>query len=357
MKRLIFSVLFAKSKRLDHAMILGFFIGGGLITKSPAMIFYLWLFISIVIFGNLQKTFKKDYKNIFVGLAAIVIISQGINSILMLGPGFSQIGARNMDYVFSFKEVVSHPLNPLIGNLKSTVNWLWLLFTPPVFIAVILAFFNKKRLSAKLFVLLICLAPLLAQAGIAKVYTSRYILYASIPLVVLASSGIYCLISQKKNILKLLGLGVIVTAIVVTFIYVTIPVKAPMSHDMRSGYLEEWTAGWGNKEISSYLVDLANKGDNIVVFTEGYFGTMPDGIQIYTEGTKNLTVVGSPPDVRNLPEGLINSAKTNKNFLIVNQSRNKLTQADLNKLTLINEFSKPSRTNGTHETLQFFQLK
>lgn len=354
---LIFSVLFAKSKRLDHAMILGFFLGGGLITKSPAIIFYLWFVLALVILGNLSKISRSNIKDLVLGIIAILFISQAINSVLRLGPGFSQIGARNADYVFTIKEVLGHPFNPLIGNLRSTTSWLWLLLTPPVFITVFLGLLNKKRLPEKIFILLICLAPLFAQGLIAKVYTTRYILFASTPLLVLAASGIYCLLNRKQLLLKLTAIAAIFTPLFISFIYITNPEKAPMSYDMRSGYLEEWTAGWGNKEITDYAIDLASKGERVVIFTEGYFGTMPDGLQIYTEGHKNITVVGSPPEVSRIPDGLLNSDKTNKNFLVVNKSRNHLNTADLSKLTLVKEFPKPVRKDGTRQVLQFFELK
>lgn len=352
-----FSVLFAKTKRLDHAMILGFFIGGGLITKSPAIIYYFWTLLAVIFFGKINFSKKEQIKSLFFGAVAIVLISQGINSILRLGPGFSQIASRNQDYVFSWREVLQHPFNPLTGNLKSTVSWLWLLFTPSIFITALLGFLDKKRIKQALFILLVSLAPLIAQAFIAKVYTSRYILYASIPLIILSSLGIYWLLQRKGVIIKALGVISLLIPVIVSAIYVIDPLKAPMSYDMRNGYLEEWTAGWGNKEIAQYLIAEESAGNKVVVFTEGYFGTMPDGLQIYTEGHKNITVVGSPPDVRRIPEGLLNSAKTNKNYLVVNQSRDHLSPADLAKLTLIKEFPKPTRIDGTHETLQFFELK
>ena len=351
------SILFARSKRLDHAMILGMFLGGGLITKSPAVVFYLWIILALIFFGDIKKLSKVQIKNIILGLLAIVIISQGINSILRLGPGFSTIGARNQDYVFSWKEVLTHPLNPLIGNLKSTISWLWLLFTPSIFVITFFSFLNKKKLLPILFVLLICAAPLFAQASIAKVYTSRYILFASIPLLTLSALSINWMMKKRSLLWQIITIIVIAIPLYFSYLYTLDPQKAPMSFDMRNGYLEEWTAGWGNREISNYLKDLEDQGNNVVVFTEGYFGTMPDGLQIYTEGHKNITVVGSPPDVNHLPEGLVKSAKTNKNFLIVNQSRNHLSQADLDKLILVSEFPKPQRLDGTHETLQFYALK
>lgn len=354
---LVFSIIFARTRRLDVAMILGFIIGGGLITKSPAIIFYLWIIIALAFFARINQISKRQILEVVAGLVAVFLVSQGINSILRLGPGFSMIGSRNQDYVFSLKEVLIHPLNPLIGNLKSTLNWLWLLFTPPVFIISFFSLLNKKKIWPALFVFLICLLPLFAQGAIAKVYTSRYIMFASIPLLSVAASGFYWVLIQKKVILNLLILLMILTPIFVSAIYITNPQSAPMTFDMRSGYLQEWTAGVGNKEIANYIIDLESQGKKIVVFTEGYFGTMPDGLQIYTEGHPNITIVGSPPNVSRLPDGLINSAKTNMNFFVVNKSRNKLKSADLEKLILIKEFPKASRLDGTQEVLQFYLLK
>jgi len=350
------SLLFAKTKRLDHAMLLGFAIGGGLITKSPAIFFYAWLGLCLI-FTQKISDLKKNYKNLFLGLLAVILISQGIYSVLRLGPGFGMIGSRNQDYVFSFKEVLTHPLNPFIGNFKTTINWLWLLFTPPIVVTLFLSFFYKKYLRYSLLLFIAALLPLLAQASIAKVYTSRYILFAVDLFIPLCALGIYWLSERKGKIIKLLSPLVIVVPIFISFIYLLSPLSAPMSFDMRNGYLEEWTAGWGQKEIAQYLIKLESEGNKIVVFTEGYFGTLPDGLQIYTEGHKNITIVGSPPEVNHLPEGLVNTSEENLRFLVINKSRNHLPPTDIEKLTLITEYPKAVRLDGTREYLQFFRLR
>lgn len=353
---LCFSFIFARSRRLDHAMILGFIIGGGLITKSPATIFYFWLALGLVFFSNFFKLNLSQKKDLLIGMVAIVIISQGIYSVLRLGPGFNMIGSRNQDYVFSFKEVLNHPLNPLVGNLKSSLNWFWVLFTPPLFLSLFLSFLPRKNYSQLFFVLFACLAPLFGQAAIAKVYTSRYILYAAIPLITLIGYGLGWLLENKKAYFKFF-LVFITFPLYLSYQYVFDPVNAKMTRDMRSGYLEEWTAGWGNREVTNYFISLNKQGRKVVAFTEGYFGTMPDGLQIYTEGYPNINIVGSPPQVMNLPEGLLNSDKNNANFFVVNKSRNLLSSSNLNKLNLVQEFTKPQRPDGTQEVLQLFQLK
>ena len=60
---LVFSLSFARSHRTDMAMLAGFAIGGGLLTKSPAIFFYLWLLLCFVFPLN-YISLRKDAKKI-----------------------------------------------------------------------------------------------------------------------------------------------------------------------------------------------------------------------------------------------------------------------------------------------------
>ena len=138
---------------------------------------------------------------------------------------------------------------------------------------------------------------------------------------------------------------------------VTNPEKADLPRSERSGYLEEWTAGTGQKDVANYLLSEEAKGNKVVVFTEGTFGTLPDGLQIYTEGHKNITIVGSTPNIYVIPDGLLNSDKSNQRYYVLNASRNHLPASEMAKLELIKEFPKSVRPDGSHESLLFFRLK
>ena len=354
---LFFSVLFAKTQRLDHAMLLGFVIGGGLLTKSPAIIFYLWLGISLLFFYRPKGNILKSLGRLLLGLIAVVGISQAMYSILRLGPAFNMIGSRNQDYLFTWSEVLTHPLNPLVGNLKTTLNWLWLLLTPTVLVSIIFALLAKKKRLSFFFLCLVFLFPILGQAALAKVYTSRYILFAVISLVPLFGFGFHWLITRKGILIKLSSIFLIAVPLAISLLTVFSPEKAPLSFDMRNGYLEEWTAGWGQKDIASYLIDQEAKGESLVVFTEGYFGTLPDGLQIYTEGHKDIIIVGSNPYVSSIPDGLLNTSPDNQSFLVLNKSRNHLTPEALKKLQLIKEYPKAIRLDGSQEVLQFYRYQ
>ena len=134
------------------------------------------------------------------------------------------------------------------------------------------------------------------------------------------------------------------------------PEKVNMPRRMRHGYLEEWTAGWGQRDLGSFLVNLASQGETIVVGAEGYFGTLPDGLQIYTEGQPNITVIGVGQPAVDIPEALKNTSRENLIFLVINKSRNSLKPHNLEQLQLIKSYKKPARPDGTQEELQVYQL-
>ena len=138
--------------------------------------------------------------------------------------------------------------------------------------------------------------------------------------------------------------------------YILTPDKVNMPWRMRNGYLEEWTAGWGQRDLGNFLVNLSNQGKTIVVGAEGYFGTLPDGLQIYTEGLPNVTVIGVGQPAVKIPEALENTSKENLIFLVINKSRNNLKPHDLQRLELIKSYPKPIRSDGTQEELQVYQL-
>jgi 4-amino-4-deoxy-L-arabinose transferase-like glycosyltransferase len=347
---LVFFKKFLDRRSLDWAMLTGIAIGAGLLTKSPAIIYYLWIFLLTFFTLKPQKENKKSLMILVIGAFYILVISQGLNAILKLGPNSAMAGSRNLDYVYTFKEVLSHPQTPIVGNLKTVWRWLWVLLTPTALIGIFLSYKisdNKKYF----YLLLLCsLLPLLGLSSIAKVFTSRYILFAVYPLIPLAALGL----SKLKPVLLYLLLAIPLT---LSLWNIYAPASAPLPYDMASGYYRGWTSGWGQKEIASYLIDLQSQGKKSVVFTEGFFGTLPDGLQIYTQSYPDITVVGSDPIAKRLPEGLLGTSKTNERFFVINSSRNMLEPTDLAKLELIKEYPKFKNEDGTFDSLQFFKLK
>ncbi len=370
---LVFGIIFVKTTRFDIAMLLGFVLGGALLTKSPAIFFYAWQAVLFLFFSK-NLFLKKQRNNTLVRIAKYVfgyftafVISQAMFNILRLGPNFHLINSRNQDYIFSFNELLNHPLNPLIGNLKSSLFWLIILFTWPIIIFIFSSFFDKKQRKNSLSLLSLCLIPLFAQAFVAKVYTPRYILFATTPLLVLAGLGIKPLFNNLKN--KNLRFFLPALLLIFPFIrsvgYVTRPENTPMPQRMRNGYFEMWTAGTGQKQVAEYLIKRLsqNNNKNIIVGTEGFFGTLPDGLQIYTQDHPRIIVIGVGI-ISSMPEALTNSLSdpNNEVYLLVNKTRNLLPQNDLAQLELIAEYPKAKLSQEpirgiTQEVLQFYRLR
>jgi 4-amino-4-deoxy-L-arabinose transferase-like glycosyltransferase len=318
----------AKTKRLDYSLILGLILGLAWLTKSPA-IYFIVLFLITYFSINFKKIKLYDIYLIAVPL----IISFVIYNILRLGPQFHMIALRNKDYVHPLFEVLKHPLDPLKPHLLDYIHLIFFYISLPV----LFALFAKNK-----YLLILCcwaFLPVISNSAMAKVFTARYILYCIPSLLIIISLGLDNLLKKYKY--SFLLFLFFIPSIILIFNLYTKPqqVKLP-AIDM--GYLIDWTSGWGIKEASIYLKNRSKKV-NVIVGTEGYFGTLPDGLQIYTQSTNQLTVFGVGVNIEKIPEKLIDAQNYGDEvYILFNQSRLKISKTELDKLTLISKYPKPN---------------
>ncbi|HKB88335.1 MAG TPA: glycosyltransferase family 39 protein [Patescibacteria group bacterium] len=351
----IFAYLAFTKERLDFALLSGFALGGAWLTKSPALFFALmlptlWLFI---------KSPKRLIKIIPLTLVTI-IIGYGIFSILHLGPNFELIARRNLDYVYPINHFLTTPFDPLKPWLLQ--SWQWLVMMGPWSLLVILLIgllVNWRKHWKEILVLSIWfLGPIFVESEFAKVLTARYILFTIPFLITIASSAF---LEERKNTMKVLAVILALFAVQsLTFDYnlLTNPAKANLPRSERSGYLEEWTAGQGISEAAKYIQNyqLQNPSKKIVIGTEGYFGTLPDGLEAYLNNDKQITIIGVGLNFSEVPTPLLDSQKSgNATFLVINNDRFK-GDASKENLKLIAEYPKAIRPDGTHQSLLFFEL-
>jgi 4-amino-4-deoxy-L-arabinose transferase-like glycosyltransferase len=347
----------AKEKRLDLAMITGILLGLGLITKSPALFFALLLPTTLLLFNFQEKSWPIQLTKL-VGLWGVVyFFGIAIYSLLRLGPEFHMIAIRNKDYIFSFREVLAHPLNPFWGNLKSAAEWFRILLTPLCFIGAIAGgvLVVKRHLKEGALLWLWLLVPLLGQSAIAKVYTARYVLFTVPFLLIFAAYALtWVFLSLKSKLLAVVVLVLIFFFPVYQLaLFLVSPQKAWLPANERSGYLEIWTAGYGIKEAADYLKTVA-RSQKVLVGTEGYFGTLPDGLQLYLEGVPNITIIGVGQPIKEVSSQLTNGLKDNRVFLLVNNSRFLMTSR--HGLRLLDQYPKAADKNGKRENLLFFEV-
>jgi 4-amino-4-deoxy-L-arabinose transferase-like glycosyltransferase len=348
-------------KRLDYSLLAGFSLGGAWLTKSPALFFAL-LSPSLLMFINKGKKAEAQFfaiaKSLFYIFLAI-IIGYAFYNILRLGPNFHMISSRNLDYVYPLNHVFSSPLDPLKPFLLQAYGWIWSMGTWPLFILSIIGIFiNFAKYPRQILLLLgLWLIPVVIQAEFAKVLTARYLLF-TVPYLIALSSLAFTNLKKWSLAAYLLLLIFLVQSLLFNYFLVTNPVKANLPRSERSGYLEEWTAGHGIKETADYIkhIRLENPSEKIVIGTEGYFGTLPDGLQMYLQDSPEITVIGVGLNFSDIPTPLKESkAYGNRTFMLINNERFK-GDADKLGLKLIAEYKKAERPDGTKQSLMLYEL-
>lgn len=347
---LLFSLLLAKFRRLDLSLILGIILGLAWLTKSPAIYFICLSFLTFIV---LNFSFKKIKYIFFPSIS--FLISFLIYNILRLGPQFHMIAVRNRDYVWPISEILKHPLDPLKPHIGDIIAIYSQYISWPILTAVLLSviiLFSKKILNTRLsagkakYLILntILIAwwflPLIASASIAKVFTARYILFTLPPLIILFSLAINYLIDLNKKIIFLVPLLFILNIIWIINISIK-PFNAKLP-STEVGYLQDWTSGWGIRNVSEFLKSRS-KVANVIVGTEGYFGTLPDGLQIYTDGVKRLTIFGVGLGFDKIPEKLIDAKNHGDEvYILANKSRLDLLPEEMNKVSIVLSYEKPN---------------
>lgn len=337
---LYLSISLAKKPRLDLSLILGAVLGLAWLSKSPAVYFIVLSLLTFIVYN--PKNYKKVYLPILSAFIAFIIYN-----ILRLGPQFAQIAIRNRDYIWPLSEILRHPLDPLIPHLKDVVNLsLYYISLPLLLSPILYLFFSKKIKIDRSFLIYFawCFLPLVANAAMAKVFTARYFLYV-LPSFILILSYFLKPLFSKKYLVILLILFIPNLWRIYQISFNPQNLKLPSTE---TGYVSGWTSGWGIKESADYLISRSKEA-NVIVGTEGYFGTLPDGLQIYTNQIPQLTVFGVGIDIIEIPAKLIDAKNHGDEvYLLFNSSRLKLSSMDTDKLTLIKNIAKP---DGDHLVL------
>lgn len=353
-----FIYLTAKNMRLDTAMLAGFTLGGAWLTKSPAL-FFLLLSPTVALLFFRDSDNKTWYIVKFLMLLAVSFgIAFGMYNILRLGPNFHLIAQRNQDYVSPISHIWTNPWDPFRFHFHRVGEWIWNLGPWPIYlIAALSIVFGWRKYKWSILVLLgWFLFPILVNSMYAKAFTTRYVLFAMPYLFILAGSFIAVKFKFKKYIIAVLLALFFGISIYKNWLIATNPEKANLPQVMRSGYLQEWTNGSGIKESAEYIIGRQQEtGEEIVVGTEGYFGTLPDGLQMYTQDYPQITVIGVGLDLTQIPQDLLNAKKDGKEvYLAANSSRLSpgFWESEVGNLEIVLEFPKTLRDENTREYVQ-----
>lgn len=325
------SVLLVRKIRLDIAFILAFVLGGGLLTKSSAIFSVYLLPLTLVLFDFKNKDWKRNLIK-WVAFALIaVVLSQIFYNILRLSPFFHIIAQKNTIFVYPFSEWINHPFTFFVGNLVGLTKWLFTYLTPFYVILIISAFIlnYKKLLREKILLTLYFLLPFLALALFGKVIFPRFIFFMSIYLLPLAALGLTEIINYTNNFFKKRKLGNVSIPVLIIIFFVIYPIKvsldfifnperAAIADSDKNQYILDWPAGKGVSESIEFFEQQAKNG-KIFIATEGTFGLMPAGLDIYLGNNSNITTKGFWPIEDEMPQEIIDKAREMPTFLVFYQ--------------------------------------
>ena len=355
-----FAIWLVTSLRLDIAMVLGYLLGGAVLTKTPGLLNLFLLPLTIIGFKNKGGSHTLAKLIILCGVAiAIALI---MYNMLRLGPNFQMLSSRNTDYVFSPLELMGRPLDPFIPHFHDIADWFPRLFTWPILLSVLMGIiyilfgiwqqsFRGQSLLGGI-ILLWAFIPLLLNMGFLRTFTARYLL-PSIPLLlVVAGFGVTKLLPRLAYIKRfpviLMLIVLLPLPLYFNYFLLTSPDKATLPREERKGYFEDWTAGYGFKDISNFLLEKS-KERKVVLGTEGFFGTLPDGIQIYLDKSE-IAIVGSSATIS---AQIRNAAKDNLTYFLGNK---KSLEGSVENVVLIKEYPKFKSLDAPQDATVLYQV-
>lgn len=291
------AIFLVRTARLDAAMILGLVIGFGLLTKTPAMFFYLLLPLTLFL-----GKFRWKLVPLFT---LVVIFSQGIYSILRLFPLFNMINQKNHEFILTFSKFLENPWLNFWGNLRTLISWEVGYLTIPVVLLIILAF--KKHFRLSLILVCVFLIQVAYMSVFNKVIYPRFLLTFTPYLLILAAVG---LSSFDKRKLIFVAILVFIYPLFTIFKLTIDPVNAPLPQADRDQYIDGWAAGYGVEEVRNYLSKISG---HAVIATEGTFGLMPYSLELYQKDYPKIEIKSYWPLPREAPVGT--------NYLLMYQSQ------------------------------------
>lgn len=323
-------------QRYLHGLVFGLTWGLALWTKTNALFFAL----PYALIPLLKPA--PGVKNLIVKAWPLImggIFGGALFASLKFSPLFPSLFSRSQDYTFTMAEIFNGQWRHVVFNtLPKITGWIsW--YTMPSLIVLVFFAFKKNRILLAM-VCAYCLPLIL----FGKILSARYF-FPIAPLVIcMIVNGLIAAQQfewQRKISVALMGISV-VWAAVFSAVHILEPDNTWYVADDRRQYLEDWSSGHGISQVRD-LIRARLKDHQVTVATEGYFGTLPDGLMMYFDNRpeiKNLELYGIGQPISALPANLYEKAKEREVYIVVNQHRFTMPLSPM--LQKVGEYSRPN---------------
>jgi len=277
--------IWSDTKIKYRGLLTGILLGLAFWVKTPALFLLPFPLISSL----LSKQSRLNIKQAIISfITALFLIAS-----LRISVWFPFLFNRTGDFSYSINEILKGQTGHIVPNALSLLSWLVSYRLWPIILAalfgIIIGIRKRSALIINLIIASVCFT--LPFIAVGKVLAPRYYLFLGIALPILAAFSI----SQLAKRLSI----VLTTVIIITFIPFNIalirhPLNISLPQVDKGQYLQNWASGIGIKEASDFFVKQAKNG-SVKVLSEGYFGTLPDGLFVEIGSQMNglpLEIVG-----------------------------------------------------------------
>ena len=171
------------------------------------------------------------------------------------------------------------------ANLRLAAQWLWTYWTPPLALLAVaglaFALAHRTRWPFAVLLALVAVGPTLAFVAVSGIWYPRYLLFTSVPLLVLAGWGLVGLLDAVAKGARLgPATGAIVTAAMLVGLLApalrfdlalwTDPARAPFPALDRFQYVTGWPSGYGLRDSVAFLrLERERRPAGLLVVTPG----------------------------------------------------------------------------------------
>lgn len=322
---LYFQIILVRRLRLDVAMILGFVLGGSVLTKSSGFLSIYMLPFLVILMEFGKKGLKRRILKFSVFSLVGIFIAYAMYSIQRLSPFFHIIEEKNSVFIYPVSEWMKFEFMDKIGNFiqnsNGLFNWFLIYFTIPYILLVIYSFIVKKEFfKEKMLLVIWFVVPLMGLAVFGKTLYPRYLLFMVLPLLSLVAYSIYYFYTKFQNVFLRALLTVFIVTVPLYQIYFIIFdfSRAPIPKLDLEQFINGWPAGGGVEESKNFFTAESTRGP-IFVATQGTFGLMPASYEIYFQGKDNVEIKGYWPTNDQIPTEVLEKAQTIPTFFIFYQ--------------------------------------
>jgi hypothetical protein len=239
---------------------------------------------------------------------------------MALHSSFPALFTRGSDFTFSISDILGGQWRHLIGNSTAVIKWFGIYLTWPVVGLLLSSFLLKKKSLVFVVAGLLFVAPFII---LGKVIASRYLLPVLVFFLPAAAIQLETVWRKSPWAMFMLTCLIGVQAVWFDSFVLLQPERIPFPHEDEVQYLTEWSSGYGIPEVRDFIIEAAEK-ERVVVGTEGYFGTLPDGLLMYFinhPALAQVEIFGVGQPIGSIPPILLEKAKTDTTYLLVNSHR------------------------------------